>query len=87
MNKELLELSDAIKAQSELVDKLTANLDTLDEAEEANEKLQKMQRQYNIMKKKEAGVPVLTNPQPLSNPEDSVETKFANAARRGFKNE
>lgn len=28
-----------------------------------------------------------TNPQPLSNPEDSVETKFANAARRGFKNE
>ena len=62
MNKELLELSDAIKAQSELVDKLTANLDTLDEAEEANEKLQKMQRQYNIMKKKEAGVPVPTNP-------------------------
>lgn len=87
MNKELLELSDAIKAQSELVDKLTANLDTLDEAEEANEKLQKMQRQYNIMKKKEAGVPVPINPQPLSNPEDSVETKFANAARRGFKNE
>lgn len=93
-NKKLLELLDKINNQKVLVQNL-AEEGKIEEAKEAKDKLVEMQNQFNILKDV-LDEPVAV-PEPVNNitepviipaePRNDSVAEFANAARRGFRNE
>lgn len=86
MNKELLELLDSINEKKTLIRNLVHEGKS-DEAAAEKEKLIKMQQDFNTLKDLDDATPAPKNPKPIkTTPEDTVEAKFANAARHGFRN-
>lgn len=86
MNKELLELLDSINEKKTLIRNLVHEGKT-DEAAAEKEKLIKMQKDFDTLKDLDDVTPAPKNPKPVkTTPEDTVEAKFANAARKGFRN-
>lgn len=92
MNKQLLEMLDAIDAKKqEVVDLTTA--DKIDEATKAKEELVRLQEKFDLLKDvvKDDAEPVSPKPvdakpvAPLGNKKDDAIKAFADAARRGFK--
>lgn len=85
MNKELLELLDSINEQKIVVRNL-AKAGKIDEAKEAKNKLKELQDEFDILKDIEDTTPAPKNPKPVTpNPKDTVEARFADAARHGFR--
>lgn len=85
MNKELLELLDSINEQKIIVRNL-AKAGKIDEAKEAKNKLKEMQDEFDILKDIEDTTPAPKNPKPAApKTQDTVEAKFADAARHGFR--
>ena len=92
MNKKLMELLEAINAKKVEVKDLVTE-DKIEEATQAKEELKNMQKKFDLLKDvvdaKEEGIKKeLTKVEPVIEPEakDSA-AKFAEAARRGFKND
>lgn len=86
MNKKLLELLDSINEQKNIVRNL-ADAGKIEEAKEAKNKLKEMQDKFDILKDIEDTTPAPKNPKPAApKTQDTVEAKFANAARHCFKN-
>lgn len=86
MNKELLELLDSINEKKTLIRNLVHEGKT-DEAAAEKEKLIKMQKDFDTLKDLDDATPAPKNPKPMKPVQDeTVEAKFANAARHGFRN-
>ncbi len=92
MNKKLMELLEAINAKKVEVKDLVTE-DKIEEATQAKEELKNMQKKFDLLKdvvdaKEEEMKKELTKVEPVIEPEakDSA-AKFAEAARRGFKND
>ncbi len=86
MNKKLLELLDSINEKKALVKNLVDE-GKIAEAKAAKTELQEMQDKFDLLKDIEDTTPAPKNPKPVkTTPEDTVEAKFANAARHGFRN-
>ena len=86
MNKELLELLDSINEKKTLIRNLVHEGKS-DEAAAEKEKLIKMQQDFNTLKDLDDATPAPKNPKPMKPVQDeTVEAKFANAARHGFRN-
>ena len=86
MNKELLELLDSINEKKTLIRNLVHEGKT-DEAAAEKEKLIKMQKDFDTLKDLDDDTPAPKNPKPVKPVQDeTVEAKFANAARHGFRN-
>ena len=86
MNKELLELLDSINEKKTLIRNLVHEGKT-DEAAAEKEKLIKMQKDFDTLKDLDDATPAPKNPKPVKPVQDeTVEAKFANAARHGFRN-
>lgn len=86
MNKELLELLDSINEKKTLIRNLVHEGKT-DEAAAEKEKLIKMQKDFDTLKDLDDVTPAPKNPKPVKPVQDeTVEAKFANAARHGFRN-
>ena len=86
MNKELLELLDSINEKKALVRSLAAE-GKVDEAKAAKEEMITMQGQFDVLKDLDIDTPAPKNAKPVKTVQnETVEAKFANAARHGFKN-
>ena len=85
MNKKLLELLDSINEQKIVVRNL-ADAGKIEEAKEAKNRLKELQDKFDILKDIEDTTPAPKNLKPVApNPKDTVEAKFADAARHGFR--
>lgn len=85
MNKKLLELLDSINEKKALVKNLVDE-GKIAEAKTAKAELQEMQDKFDLLKDIEDTTPAPKNPKPAtSKTEDTVEAKFADAARHGFR--
>lgn len=86
MNKKLLELLDSINEKKALVKNLVDE-GKIAEAKAAKAELQEMQDKFDILKDMDDTEPAPKNPKPVKPVQDeTVEAKFANAARLGFRN-
>lgn len=86
MNKKLLELLDSINEKKALVKNLVDE-GKIAEAKAAKAELQEMQDKFDLLKDIEDTIPAPKNPKPVKSVQDeTVEAKFANAARHCFKN-
>ena len=86
MNKKLLELLDSINEKKALVKNLVDE-GKIAEAKAAKAELQEMQDKFDLLKDIEDTTPAPKNPKPVKPVQDeTVEAKFANAARHGFRN-
>lgn len=86
MNKKLLELLDSINEKKALVKNLVDE-GKIAEAKAAKAELQEMQDKFDLLKDIEDTTPAPKNPKPVKPVQDeTVEAKFANAARHCFKN-
>lgn len=84
MNKKLLELLDSINEKKALVKNLVDE-GKIEEAKTAKAELQTMQDKFDILKDMDDTEPAPKNPTQKKPVTDTVEAKFANAARHGFK--
>lgn len=86
MNKKLLELLDSINEKKSLVKSLV-DAGKIEEAKTAKAELKEMQDKFDILKDMEDDTPAPKNPKPAKPVQnETVEAKFANAARHGFRN-